>query len=44
MDFINSLDGVEAVFVTRDKKVYSTVKDVEMEIVDETYKLEEYKK
>ncbi len=39
-DFINSLDGVEAIFITRDKKIYQT-KDFNLELLDDTYTIEQ---
>lgn len=39
MDLINSIDGVEAVFITRDKQIYQTSEDLGLEVIDDTYKL-----
>lgn len=40
-NLIQSLDGVEAVFVTTDKKIYQTT-DLDLEIVSDDYHIEEY--
>ncbi len=36
-DYINSLSGVDAIFITRDHKFYVTDQDLEIEIVDDSY-------
>lgn len=41
-DYINTLDGVDAIFITTDKKIYET-KDFNLEILDDTYTVEEMK-
>ncbi len=39
-DYINTLDGVEAIFITQDKKIYQTT-DFNLEILDDSYTIEE---
>lgn len=39
-DFISNIDGVDAIFITTDKKIYKTA-DLGLEILDESYTIEE---
>ncbi len=39
MDLINSLDGVEAFFITKDKEIYQSDNAPTLEVIDEDYKL-----
>lgn len=39
-DYIQSLDGVDAIFITRDKKIYQT-KDFGLQLLDDSYTIEE---
>ncbi len=41
MKLINSLDGVEAVFITRDQEIYQTSDKYDLEVIDEEYILKE---
>ncbi len=38
--YVQSLDGVDAIFITRDKQIYQT-RDFDMEVLDETYTISE---
>lgn len=38
-DYIQSVDGVDAIFITTDKKIYET-KDFNLELLDEAYSIE----
>lgn len=41
-DYVMSKDGVDAIFITTDKKIYET-KDFDLELLDENYSIEEMK-
>ncbi len=43
-DYINSLPGVEAIFITRDHKFYVTDSNLTIEVVDDSYTKEELTK
>lgn len=44
MDLINSLDDTEAIFITRDKKVYFSNPDMTYDLVNKDYTVEDYVK
>ncbi len=41
--YIESLDGIEAVFITRDKKIYITDENLDYEVIADDYKVEDKK-
>lgn len=41
-DYVQSKDGVDAIFITRDKQIYET-SDYDLELLDESYTIEEMK-